>query len=138
MLNRVQVCAEAGARKSCHQQFRNTAARFAVFQPVENEAGVGPLRQKISQFFCKMRAVVLVDCDLVYIGKVYARLFEAVGNRAGGKPGPVLDPAEPFWPVISVESSDGKVFWVTVSGIDFQVRVKIWRSEVYSLEPILV
>jgi len=97
MLNLVQCRATAGAGKTRIEKFRKAAPCFAGLDPVPYQARVGPARQKISELLRQMRPAVLVEGNMVDVRQIYPRLFEAVGNRARGKPSPVLDPAEAFF-----------------------------------------
>jgi hypothetical protein len=56
----------------------------------------GATGDQICQLLCKMRAIILVEPDMIDVEQRQARFDKAIGDGLRWKAGPILEPAEAF------------------------------------------
>ena len=96
MLDAVEFRAHGLAREGLLQQNRDARAGAAIAQPAEHQIDVGALGQEIADLAHEVGATVLIERDVIHVGKLNACLAQAIGDGLGGKSRPMLDAAEPL------------------------------------------
>src|SRR5262245_42034829 len=94
MLNLVHPTVEVLAGKAGGHQFRDVSSSPPVLQAVKHESEVRALRHQIGQLPEEIGPAVLIDGNMLNIGKGEACLPQAIGNCLRRKASPMLHAAE--------------------------------------------
>ena len=96
MFNVVHPSMEVLAREGCSHQFRNASSSAPILQAAQHESEVRPLRYNIGQLPKEIGPAVLIDRDVLNIGKLETRFPQAVGNCLRREARTMLHAAEPL------------------------------------------
>ncbi len=96
VLDLVKFRANGLARERHDEQGEKRIAGEPVAHALAHERDAGRRADDVGELAQGVGAVVLVDGDMVDVADGEIRLAQAIGDRLGGKPGPVLDAAEAF------------------------------------------
>src|SRR5262249_41806169 len=94
MLNLMHLCTEVLAGKARGHQFRDISSSAPVLQAVEHESEVRTLRHQIGKLPEEIGPAVLIDRNMLNIGKGEACFPQAVGNCLRREASPMLHAAE--------------------------------------------
>src|SRR5262245_27209891 len=94
MLNLMHLATEMLAGKARGHQFRDISSSAPVLQAVEHESEVRTLRHQIGKLPEEIGPTVLIDRNMLNIGKGEACFPQAVGNRLRREASPMLHTAE--------------------------------------------
>src|SRR5262249_36472981 len=97
VLNLVHLAAEVLARKARGHQFRDVSSSTPVLEAVKHESEVRALRHQIGQLPEEIGPAVLIDRNMLNVGKGDAGFPQAVGNRLRWEASPMLHAAEAFF-----------------------------------------
>ena len=97
MLNVVQFSTESLAGMQSVQQVPNALPAPPVHHPVQDEPRIRQVPERIPRLFPQVRARIVVYGHMLHVFETCAGRFEAVTDRLGRKPGPVLNAAKPFF-----------------------------------------
>ena len=88
-------------RKECPggfgQQFRGGFALAPITEPVAHEPQVREVEQQVGELAPQIGTAVLIERDVRHVGEPDPGFAHTIGDRFGGKAGPVLDPPKPLF-----------------------------------------
>ena len=97
MLDGMKLSTECGAGKHLREKVDDTAPLSTMGQTVDNRVEAGRMRCQIREFAPALRAVILIDGNMIDVAQTQPRFGQAVGDRLLRKPRPMLDAAKPLF-----------------------------------------
>src|SRR5262245_3437093 len=94
VLNLVHLATEMLTGKVRGHQFRDVSSSAPVLQAVKHESEVRALRHQVGQLPEEIGPAVLIDRNMLNVGKGEVGFPQAVGNRLRWKASPMLHAAE--------------------------------------------